>query len=212
MPAANQSAARKLYARLLDEARVRLDLLETILDDGMQFRGKPPSQWIVRDFGLLELRMLCELIALGCLVAHGDISATHSKRLRKEYSADAIMAEMMELHAPFFPVPMVETINAMGGKHFEANRGVHSLTREDLCALYAVCGGGLHKGNVKKIVEPMDPKPDNSDLVTWTKKIRGLLTLHIIYLFSGNTYLISWLRYPETGRARVWFGENASPS
>jgi hypothetical protein len=164
----------------------------------MLLQGKPPAGWIVRECCLLQLRMLCELIALGCLVAHGDIAETHSKRLRKEYSADAIMSEMTKLHAKFFPVPVQQQIDA--------------ATRTDLCTLYARCGDGLHKGNAKKILDPMDPKPDNSDLGIWTKKIHGLLSMHMTYLIGDDSYMIGSLRRAQSGKAGVAFAAKEAPS
>lgn len=212
MPTANQSAAMKLYSRMLHEARTRLELLEALLGNEMLLRGKPPSAWATREFCLLQLRMLCELIALGCLVAHGDIAATHSKRLRKEYSADTIMSEMAKLHSMFFPVPMIQQIDAAGGSHFIANRTVHSLNRDELCLLYAQCGDSLHKGNIKKIITPIDPNPDNSDLMMWTQKVHGLLSIHLIYLISGDSYMIGWLRRAQSGKSGVAFGSNIPSS
>lgn len=214
MPTANQSAAMTLYSRLLHEARTRLDLLETVLNDGMTLREKPPAQWVVRELCLLQLRMLCEVIALGCLVAHGDIDGTHSKRLRKEYAADAIVSEMVKLHSMFFPVPVVQQsgIPSGGVRRFIADRGVNSLTREELCTLYAECGDGLHKGNIKKIAEPMNPNPDNSDLVVWTKKIHGLLDIHWIYLIDRDSHMIGWLRRAQSGKAGVAFATNMPSS
>ena len=212
MPTANQSAAMKLYSRLLHEARSRIELLEALLGREMQLMGKPPSGWITREFCFLQLRMLCELIALGCLVAHGDISATHAKRLRKEYSADAIMSEMTKLHPMFFPVAVVQQINAAGNSHFIADRSVESFTQDELCKLYGQCGGGLHKGTIEKIITPIEPNPDNSDLMTWTKKIHGLLSIHMIYLISGDSYMIGWLRRKQSGKSGVAFASNVPSS
>lgn len=71
---------------------------------------------------------------------------------------------------------------------------------------------GLHKGHIKKIVDPLDPRPDNSDLVVWTKKIHRLLSIHLIYLISGDSYMIGWLRREPGGKAGVMFGTNVPSS
>src|ERR1700694_4323679 len=36
------------------------------------------------ELSFLEFRMICELIALGCLVAHGDIKETKTKKLQSQ--------------------------------------------------------------------------------------------------------------------------------
>jgi hypothetical protein len=52
--------------------------------------------------------MLCELAALGCLVAHGDI--TQTRYFRKEaYKADDILRRLDRLHPEFYPVPVKPT-------------------------------------------------------------------------------------------------------
>ncbi len=58
----------KLYLALMEEARVRLDAINHAFQNDA---GLPPR--MVRETCYLQLRFLCEIIALGCLVAHGDI-------------------------------------------------------------------------------------------------------------------------------------------
>ena len=57
------------------------------------------------ELGYLQLRTICELIALACLAAHGDVPETTSKRLTKAYNADQIMKALENLHPSFYPVP-----------------------------------------------------------------------------------------------------------
>lgn len=59
----------------------------------------------VRDFGFLQLRMICEDIALGCLVAHGDITESNRRKFAREHSADRIMSMLHDLHPNFYPQP-----------------------------------------------------------------------------------------------------------
>jgi hypothetical protein len=68
---------------------------------------------IVREVRFLQLRMLCELIALACLMAHGDIPAVQaSKKLSKEYSADKIIGQLDALHPNFYPYPVLVTVTS----------------------------------------------------------------------------------------------------
>lgn len=62
--------AASLYADLMNEVKVRI----AAIDAGTGgLLGALPAP-IVQEHCYLQLRMCCELIALGCLVAHGDIT------------------------------------------------------------------------------------------------------------------------------------------
>jgi hypothetical protein len=56
--------------------------------------------------------MICELIAMGCLVAHGDLD--HATKLRREWAADRIMEELEKLHPHFFPATVSINSNSTG--------------------------------------------------------------------------------------------------
>ena len=45
------------------------------------------------------------IIALACLVAHGDVSGAQSAAMRKHYEADWIMDALERLHPEFYPEP-----------------------------------------------------------------------------------------------------------
>ncbi len=72
-----RASAMSLYANLMEEAKIRIDALNMGLNGSVVVPGQ-----IIREFYFLQLRMLCELIALGCLVTHGDI--TKPVKLEKE--------------------------------------------------------------------------------------------------------------------------------
>jgi hypothetical protein len=66
-----------LYAALMEEVKVRVDAFNWLITGRSGLSGS-----IIRESCFLQLRFLCELIALGCLVAHGDIKGARSKSLR----------------------------------------------------------------------------------------------------------------------------------
>ena len=70
--------AVNLYRVLMFEARMRIEAINVILDGRT---GLPEG--ILRELCYLQLRMLCELIALGALVIHGDISAKNFKKFER---------------------------------------------------------------------------------------------------------------------------------
>lgn len=68
------------YHDLMVEAKVRMTAINTFTGDQ---RGIPSQ--IIREFDILQIRMLCEIIGLACLVAHGDLIDQAHGNLRKEY-------------------------------------------------------------------------------------------------------------------------------
>jgi len=87
MPTKTQLNAQLLYANLLEEIKLRI---ATIDHCTLGFSGLAVP--FVKDFCYLQIRMICELVALGCLVAHGDIKQTSSENMQRAWSADKIMS------------------------------------------------------------------------------------------------------------------------
>ncbi len=78
MTTKRQIEAINLYANLMSEVKVRMASIETICNNQNGLPGP-----LVREFCFLQLRMICELIALGCLTAHGDIKGVQSKKTKQ---------------------------------------------------------------------------------------------------------------------------------
>lgn len=81
-----------LYANLMDEVKVRFDCINRAV---LGHTGYPAP--IVREICWLQVRMICELVALSCLVAHGDIASLQSHKIGKAYSADEILDKLAKL-------------------------------------------------------------------------------------------------------------------
>jgi hypothetical protein len=90
----------KTYSELMTEIKERLAVMNGILNDQ---KGLP--DWAAIEFMQLQIRMICELLALACLVAHGDVKGTRSGRLPKAYEADFILNTLEKLHPYFYPRP-----------------------------------------------------------------------------------------------------------
>jgi hypothetical protein len=104
MPTKEQIAAQGLYANILEEIKLRISAINhcTLGRSGLA----PP---FVKDFCYLQIRMLCELVALGCLVAHGDVKETSTNSMRRQWSADKIMDSLERLHPDFYPKAVVKS-------------------------------------------------------------------------------------------------------
>src|SRR5579872_3616704 len=86
-----------LYANLMDEAKARFAHINLAVSGRAGFATP-----IIREFCYLQIRFLCELVALSCLVAHGDISALQSHKIGKAYSADDILNRLTKLRPHFW--------------------------------------------------------------------------------------------------------------
>jgi len=98
--------------------------------------------------------MVCELIALGCIVAHGDI--TEAAKLKTEWSADTIIKTLEELHPEFYPQPSKQEVKGPGKFVLQAITSGF-LTKTDLLTLNGKCGSVLHRGNFRKLLSSKTP-------------------------------------------------------
>jgi hypothetical protein len=171
-----------LYANLMDEVKLRIACVDKAVHGRIHMQAP-----IVREFCYLQLRLLCELIALSCLVAHGDIAATYSKRLSKQWSADKIMDELERLHPDFYPQAVRQTpqvVNAQKGWNLEGIQP-SPLPKAGLLKLYGQCHQRLHRGNVNKLLSselPIDINPNFPEIIGWAQKLNDLLQSHLVVL------------------------------
>ncbi|MDE2476076.1 MAG: hypothetical protein KGO48_13565 [Alphaproteobacteria bacterium] len=175
------------------EVKLRISSIQSVTANQMPL--VPP---LIREFCYLQLRMVCELIALGCLIAHGDIKETTS--LRGEWSADTIVKRMAELKADFFPDPVDITESTEPGKYKwlisgpvirKGERATNYLTSKDLLRLYGKCGDALHRGSLRKVLSGKVPvQLQFSDIDGHVSKLLELLRYHAIFLSNGKIMVL----------------------
>lgn len=187
--AAKQNA---LYANLMDEVKVRIDCINHAVQGRIGF----PIP-IVREFCYLQLRFLCELVALSCLVAHGDIKSLQSHQTGRAYSADDILKKLSELRPHFYPFAcrQIERSDGSWGGQLE---GVNPqpLSKDDLLSLYGKTHKFLHRGSLKKLLSsdtPIDMNINLPEIVGWAQRIHDQLAVHTIVI-SEQLLIICVLR------------------
>jgi hypothetical protein len=124
--------------------------------------------------------MICELIALGCLAAHGDIPATRSGKMQKAYEPNKILTELEKLHPDFYPIPGKQVLSSRGAPIEVLPIKSGFLTKNDLLSLWAKCGDKLHRGSMKNVDRPF--VVDFNEIAVWDQKILTLLGHHQIQL------------------------------
>lgn len=165
--------ALETYRTLLAEIKLRVEALDSVLTGHLRLRGK-----IAEELCYLQLRMICELIAIGCLILHGNLKPKAA--LFKTYKADWLMGELEKLHPKFFPTALENQDPLIGGI-FDldgAKKKSGFLTRIELQNLWREAGGKLHRGSAKNILKN-DPPLQIQRVRQWRDKIVGLLNRHM---------------------------------
>jgi hypothetical protein len=168
----------------MEETRARLAWTDHLL--GPSARLDPV---VARESAFLQMRLICELVALGCLVAHGDLEATRSTKLRSEWSAGQIMAKLEKLHADFFPRPHV--LRTVGPGQWRFDDVSHDyLTKPRFLALYGGAGDVLHRGNLQKFLASKGRLSGRlDDARSQLAALSALLRIHQMGLTNGERFV-----------------------
>lgn len=195
MPSKGRIEAQTLYANILEEIKLRI---ANINHCTMGFSGLTPP--FVKEVCYLQIRMICELVAMGCLAAHGDIKGSNSSNLRSFWSAADIMNALEKLHPHFYPQPIKQTRTA-SGIHIEAVDS--ALAKSDFLAMYGKCGDALHRGNIKKLLKGQFPNQINyPEITTKAQLFIDLLSNHMLVMHTGEQAFLAML-YNSDNQGRV---------
>ena len=161
-----------IYASLMDEAKAKFAHINTAVSGRAGFATP-----IVREFCYLQIRFLCELTALSCLVAHGDIADFKSHKIGRSFSADDILHKMSELRPHFYPVPVKRTSieKLPGGRQDHRIEGIPNspLPKEELIKMYTRSHKHVHRGTLRGILSsdtPLDMTIDVPDIMSQVQK------------------------------------------
>jgi hypothetical protein len=199
-----QPSAVRLYCDLMEEIKRRGEVVQNVT------RGQIPVPKIVGlEVCYLQLRMICELIALCCLTVHGDVPAAKAKRLTRAYNADQILKNLERLHPAFYPSPGRQ-IHDSKGKVLEivAVTEPH-LNKSELQRLYGECGDFLHRGNIEQIIKGRK-LPNFERIDEWFEKITMLLNHHQIQLVNETRQLWVIMNASIDGRVHAFEMEKIS--
>jgi hypothetical protein len=188
--------ALNAYSVLMEEAKYRLLTIDTAL------RGKTGlPTGAVHELCFLQLRMLCEWIALGCLVAHGDIKDIG--KLKKTYEAPKIIRRLKHFHGGFYPRAAKQT--KTGPELYDAIALKDGfLTKRELMTLYGRCGAILHRGVLDGFSPLRYGEAEFKEVVTWKKKIEVLLGYHMIFMLDKRTIALFTLRNRDNNNQVQW--------
>lgn len=197
-----QLAAASLYSGLMAEALLRVYAIDhgTLNKTGLQ------SPFVV-EFCYLQLRKIAEIIAIGCLVAHGDIKELAS--LHGVWNAEKIIKRLSGLGSDFFPAPAILE-NGPDGYARSFRRRADGMTKEDMLQIYFECDRYMHAGTLKRLLKPKNPLRVNyPDITAKAQKFRTLIESHTVLIAGGARVFICYLKRSgnELGDIEVVIGE-----
>jgi len=142
----------QIYGRLMEEIKRRHSVIAQVLNGTISI-----PQMAAFEFCYVQLRKICEVFALACLAAHGDIPGVRAK-LRSTYNADQIIKQLSRIHQRFYPVPSKQTLDQVTQRPIEVTPiTTGCLTKDEFLALYGECGNYLHRGSIRQLLGKWEP-------------------------------------------------------
>jgi hypothetical protein len=181
---------QQLYADLMGEARVRIDAIKSAIDARDRWAPR-----LLQEFAYLQLRLLCETIAVGCLIAHGNIK---DRSALGSWKVPLIMKTLEGLERSYYPTGIRMQYPKTGGLHL-ADYNVPQLSKQELIRLWEISGAFVHRGSFKSMLAAHGkPLVVNLDpIIQYHQKIVHLLDQHFIVGSDGKTSYVIALSHPD---------------
>jgi hypothetical protein len=164
----------EVYVGMMEEIKLRVKGLH------QYYRGEATMAHgqIAREFCFLQLRMICEIMAIGCLLIHKHHSDV--KQFEKLWHAGDVMDRLERLNPNFFPKAV--TITRLPDTNFDCKDVTPApLTKKQFLTMYGKCGAQLHRGTIKEIATGIPASSiDLTDAHEMSNKIIELLRVHRI--------------------------------
>ena len=176
------------------EARRRIDFLLGLCGDDYKL-----PEWPALELGYLQLRLICENIALACLAVHGDVPGARSAKIRSAHEADKILNSLESLHNNFYPQPGTFELDPATGRSIFVPSKDDYMGKPDLVRLYRECAGHLHRGDYEGARDFWKKDIDLKPIHNATLKIMALLKFHKIALLGSDDELWVTMIDPTNG-------------
>lgn len=184
MPVSKEDKAAA-YLNVLSEIIARLGLIKTMKLSTLHYG-------IVRELCHLQLRHICELVAIGCLVVQGDY--TSSAEFTDEYNPSKIFRALHKKYDGFFPQPATIS-KENGGWHIAANTRPNAMSRSEMETLWSMTGNYLHRLKLKAFFRAEDAIDANfwPSIDDYVFKMETLLNPHVIPMHRPKTLVVAGL-------------------
>jgi len=194
-----------LYRQFMEEIKIRFNAIKLTIDQ-VEAEGETPVGYLNAEFAFLQLRFVCELIALAVLAAHSPFGL--NRRLMKSWNARKTFETLAQINPQCFPRPVkvlrVDEIEDGRNRHHHIDiSDAGALKREDLQRIYDHCGETLHRGILKHVVEGPGRVYDLDQVDKWCIEIGALLSHHALLILDRGLVLITVLSTEPNGDVQV---------
>lgn len=177
-----------IYSGFMHEIKLRLAAIDAALQRIAE-AGESETAFLDAEFCYLQLRMICEIIALSALIAHNELQEANTKVLLKDWNADSIFNRLSAVNADCYPLPLKTVVLPSGEKHLERIEAPY-LTRAELKKTYHACGQNLHRGMLAHVLSGKRRAYDIEPIRGWFASIGQLLDQHAVLLPELNAALL----------------------
>ncbi len=190
-----------LYAALMEEIKLRLDVIRPIVTTLGRDAGQP-TDFVQAELCILQIRLICELVALAALAAHHSLGLTND--LLKHWNAERIFRDLEKVNEHCFP--RSATVQR-DGKNVQLVISQKSMPRGYLMKIYSQCGEMLHRGIFKHILSGKERIYDLQTVHQWAQQIGELLSVHVIMMLETEKVFVVSLAGGANGSVEVALAE-----
>lgn len=184
----------KVYLHCMAEIKERLRVIEKVSNEDIQIL-------FAKEICYLELRFICELIAIACLTAQGDFKT--QRAFTEEYSPPKIFSALKDIYPQFFPKD-AEVISQPGRHHVESGHKLDAYGESDIVSLWNEAGSHLHRASVNHYLKKtFTGTPDLSGVAAHVSGIVRLLESHILPIQTNLKYPLMLLVHLDDGDGRI---------
>jgi len=180
VPSSYSVAIKTIAMRILAAEKVMNELVENPED---------PFALQRCELAVLQIRLVCELLMLGCQMAHlEDAGAEIANNKWRPVDAYAQLKDLSEHPLPM-PVAIEYNKNGMGQHHIKPLS--KPIPFAAISRLYGVCGDLLHAPTIKKVLSGKLPEFDVGLLRHWLGELRQLIGAHALMLPERKIVFLS---------------------
>ena len=185
------SQAIQLYVAYMEEIKLRS---RAITEACQRAAADPvaPGAFVHAESGFLQLRFICELVALASLAAHHSIGL--GSKLAKQWQADLAFSMLEQVNPACFPVAVGRIPEPNGRGNFQIVQRRADFTRAQLAQVYGACGDALHRGAIKAHIAGKRRQYDLGKLNSWHRTMMGLLSQHMVMIRDPDRVVLVNMR------------------
>jgi len=192
-----------LYSAFMEEIKLRTGAIDRYMARFKTDAGAVDG-FTDAESCILQVRYICELIALSSAAVHNLIGIT--SRIRDSYQPGMIFKLLEGSNKNSFPRAV--TYGA-GPASYEFNKGEMDLA--ELKKVYNDCGELLHRGALKHALASNQREYAPEEILGWVNRIKALLNLHVVLMLDAGIVILVTLSN-ENGEVQVALAQSDGPA